>query len=376
MPWKAAGVVVLRQQLVQLVRQEAVPVAQACRQFGVSRDTAYRWLARHDADPGGALEDRSRRPHLSPARTHPDIERHVLDARDRYGWGARKIRALLQRQGISVPSARTVHAILARRGPLRAPPPPTVLPLRFERPNPNDLWQMDHKCDLEIQRTRTYQLTILDDHSRYLLRLDPVPDRAITTAFTVLWELMGEVGMPTAILCDNAFSTTFQSPATVSWFDANLLCLGIRPIHGRPYHPQTQGKVERLHGPLQREFVPTADRTTLDAYRLDARRWRGVYNDIRPHEALGDVPPAQRWCVSPRPRPSKIPEPVYLPGSLLRKVSTSGDVRWNKARIMAGRGLVGRTVRIQETAQTVDLYFCDTKIRSIALADLRGSAML
>lgn len=376
MPWKAAGVSMLRMQFVELVRVRRVPVARACRQFGISRDTAYRWLARFDADPAASLLDRPRRPHSSPGRTGGDIEDLILHAREQFGWGARKLHAFLLRHGHRVPSIRTVHTILARRGTVHTPAVEHAPPLRFERHAPNELWQMDHKCDIEIARARHYQLTILDDHSRYLLRLTPVPDRAITTAFSVLWRLMGEVGMPLAILSDNAFSTTFEAPATLSWFDANLACLGIRAIHGRPYHPQTQGKVERLHGTLEREFLPHAGRGSLDVYTRDARRWQQLYNTVRPHEAIGDVPPAERWRRSDRVRPSKIPEPRYPAGSVLRKVSTVGDVRWRCKRIMAGRGLVGRAVRVQETDTTVDLYFAHLKIRSIALDDFHGSAML
>jgi transposase InsO family protein len=375
MPWKAAEVPMLRMQFAQLVRVQQVPVARACRQFGISRDTGYRWLTRFDTQPDTLLIDRSRRPRSSPLQTCDAVEHAVLDARRRFGWGARKLHALLLRQGVDVPSVRTVHAILARHE-LVARPVPAEAPTRFERPTPNELWQMDHKCDIEIARARRYHLTIIDDHSRYLLRLAPVPDRAITTAFSVLWRLMGEVGMPASILSDNAFSTTFDAPATLSWFDANLICLGIRPVHGRPYHPQTQGKVERLHGTLEREFLPSAPRSSLDAYTRGIRRWQRLYNTVRPHEGIGDVPPADRWKASDRRRPSKIPEPQYPTGSILRKVCDAGSVRWNRRRMMAGRGLTGRSVRIHETDSSVDLYFAHVKIRSISFDDFHGSAML
>lgn len=376
MPWKASGVPMLRMQFAQLVRAQGVPVAVACRQFEISRDTAYRWLARFDKDPAAALVDRSRRPRSCPHQTGPDVEREILLVRERFGWGARKVRALLLRQGVDVPSVRTVHAILSRRNQVQDDPSPARTPLRFERPTPNELWQMDHKCDIEIARAKHSQLSILDDHSRYLLRIVPVPDRAITTAFAVLWDLMGEVGMPQAILSDNAFSTTFAVPATLSWFDANLVCLGIRPIHGRPYHPQTQGKVERFHGTLEREFLPHASRSSLSAYRRDAHRWQCLYNTVRPHEALGDVPPADRWRSSDRRRPSKIPEPEYPTGSVLRKVCGVGAVTWKCRRVMAGCGLAGRTVRVQETDTTIDLYFAHLKIRSVPITSVRGRGIL
>lgn len=162
----------------------------------------------------------------------------------------------------------------------------------------------------------------------------------------------------------------------LSWFDANLICLGIRPVHGRPYHPQTQGKVERLHGTLEREFLPSARRASLAAYQRDISRWQRLYNNVRPHEGIGDVPPADRWKVSDRRRPSKIPEPQYPAGSSLRKVCDVGSIWWKHRRIMAGRGLAGRPVRIEETESSIDVYFAHVKIRSVALSDFHGSAML
>jgi transposase InsO family protein len=366
----------LRDQFVQLVRTQNLSVSEACRRFGISRDTGHRWLRRFDADPHAPLTDAARRPRSSPARTPQHIERLIADARAQYRWGARKIHALLARQGVEVPSVRTVHQILRRLELVRADVPQPTPPLRFERHAPNELWQVDHKCAIEIARAPRHQLTVLDDHSRYLLALRPVPDRTITAAFSVIWELMGEVGMPEAILADNAFSTTFSAPATLSWFDANLICLGIRPIHGRPYHPQTQGKVERLHGTLEREMLPFVDRATLEAYSRDVEHWRRQYNTVRPHQAIGDLPPAERWRPSPRPRPCSIPEPQYPPGSTLRTVCEVGSVRWNRRRIMAGRGLVGRSVRIVDTDHTTDVYFAHVRIRSIDHRDLTIGSML
>jgi transposase InsO family protein len=363
-------------QLVRLVRDQRVPIARACRQFEISRDTGYRWLRRFDADPRAALLDRSRRPLSCPQHTDAAIEREILSVRERFGWGARKVHAFLLQRGLDVPSVRTVHSVLARHGrvPDREVSPQATL--RFERPTPNELWQMDHKCDVEIARVRRYQLSILDDHSRYLLRMAAVGDCAITTAFRVLWELMGEVGMPRSILCDNAFSTAFSAPATLSWFDANLICLGIRPIHGRPYHPQTQGKIERFHGTLDREFLPRADRSSLGAYRRDARHWQKHYNTVRPHEAIGDVPPADRWRPSDLRRPPRVPEPQYPAGSVLRKVGGEGSITWRCRRIAVGAGLKGRPIRVQESESSIDLYFAHIRIRSVPLDAPRGRAIL
>src|SRR5262249_59314104 len=111
--------------------------------------------------------------------------------------------------------------------------------------------------------------------------------------WSLLWELFGEFGLPEAILCDNFFAA-HNSGVGLSAFDAKLLRLDIRPVHGRPYHPQTQGKVERFHGTLRRELWPTIRRDSLTHFERDLRRWRGRDNTPPPHEAPGDEPPARR----------------------------------------------------------------------------------
>lgn len=376
MPWKVTRVSDQRLALVQAVRSLGMPVAQAAREFGVSRKTVYKWLERYGQEPNRPLEDYSRRPRTCPLKTEGDLERHVLRVRDRYGWGARKIRADLLQRGHPVPSIRTVHEILCRHGRVRHDPPEAPEPQRFERASPNELWQIDFKGFIEVQRRRFEQLTVLDDHSRYLLALQLCPNRTMNTAWSVLWDVFGQVGLPDAILCDNAFSARHASPRTISHFDSMLIRLKIRPIHGRPFHPQTQGKVERFHGTLEREFYPRARRGSITCFTNDARRWRDLYNHRRPHEGIGDAPPISRWRPSPRRRPDRLPEIEYQPDALVRKVSTVGDVRWKTLRIMAGRGLVGQYVAIEEHDHELLIRYGDHPVRRIHKDQLTPDKML
>lgn len=304
MAWKELSVSEQRLLMVNLIDDGRESVAALCRRMGVSRKTAYKWLARWRAQPGEPLVDHSRRPRASPRRAAAALEASVLAVRDEHRWGARKIHATLQRRGLDVPSINTVNRVLARHGRLQ-PTPPQLPPAtqRFERSAPNELWQLDHKGPIEIGRRRRHPLTVMDDHSRYLLLLEPCPDLTTTRVWTLLWGLFGEVGLPEALLCDNAFAVRQAMPGTLSRFEANLIRLNIRPIHGRPYHPQTQGKVERLHGTFEREMYPLVRTDNDDAFRQDTLRWRQGYNRLRPHEALGDEPPMTRWRPSDRPRP-------------------------------------------------------------------------
>jgi transposase InsO family protein len=377
MPWpEAVAMSKVRCAFVHSVRLLKTPVAQACRKFGISRQTGYVWLRRFDADPDTELVDRSRRPRHSPARTDKALEYAVLRVRDADHWGARKIHAVLVGRGLHVPSVRTVHQVLIRHSRINQAAPPSPPPIRFERSAPNDLWQVDFMQGIEVARSRFDQLTIVDDHSRYLLAMPLVSDRTMPTAWGLLWDLFGEVGLPGCILCDNGFATNHRTPRTISWFEARLLRLGVRAAHGRPYHPQTQGKVERLHRTIREEFIPFARRDNLVNYQRDQRRWNATYNTRRPHEALGDQPPLSRWSPSPRPRPRKLPEIEYPAGSVLRRVGDNGIVRWKRARILAGNGLAYETVRVVEKDNAVELYLGNTLARSIPSALIKPHVIL
>jgi len=373
MPWKVNPVSQIRLAFVLQVRNLHSPVSVAARKFGISRKTAYKWLRRYDLDPQLALGDRSRKPNLSPARTDSRIQQRILELRAQFGWGPRKIRkVLLQREQLAMPSIRTVANILRRQGATTPTNSNTPDPQRFQRDAPNQLWQCDHKGPLEIDRQKIHPFSVLDDHSRFLLALEPCLDLTMKTAFDVLWNTFGEFGLPDAILCDNAFSTTYSVPKTLSWFEAQLVRVGVQTIHGRPYHPQTQGKAERFHGTLERELWPRVRRDNLEHFRCDLDHWRiHVYNSLRPHEAIADDPPLAHFQPSTKTRPKTLPSVEYSPQSILRRVSKAGDISWRGYRFLAGHALAGELVRVEETDLEICLFYSWKKIRSIPQSTLK-----
>ena len=268
MPWKVDPVPELRTALVHAVRDAGLSVAEAARRYGVSRQTAHKWLSRFDAEPSRPLADRSRRPVSSPRRTPGDVERAALEARDRWGWGPRKLRAVLAREGRAARRRpRTIAAILARHGRTApAPASPAPPPQRFERPAPNELWQLDFKGPIEVARRKVTPLSVLDDHSRYLLCLRPCTDMTFATVEAILWDLFGDVGLPEQILCDNAFSTAKNSGVGLSrastpgfdlgWASAQRICRAVPPAdagQGRtaPRHPRGRNSGPRSAGGWQ-----------------------------------------------------------------------------------------------------------------------------
>ena len=381
MPWKALPMSELRLSLCHAVRTAGRSVTDAdAADFGVSRETAYKWLRCSDAAPGSpllALADRSRKPACSPRQTASAIEQLVLAVRDQHHWGPRKIHAFLrqdaQRQGLSpptLPSIRTLANILRRNSRITPPPPPPVPIQRFERDQPNALWQVDFKGPVEVARQRLMPFSILDDCSRYLLAFEPCTDVTMASAWVVLWDAFGDAGLPEQLLCDNAFSTMGTSrPAGISWFDGRLIRLGIRPSHGRAYHPQTQGKVERMHGSSVRELIDfDARRDSPAHFREDCHRWRSTYNNIRPHEALDDETPASRWTPSVRRRPKALAEAdsFYPAACTLRAVNAHGTISFGGYRILCGKGLADERVRIEERDDELAVFYCWKEFRTLS----------
>src|SRR5690606_8286388 len=147
MPWQEVSVMEQRREFVRLALMEGANRRELCRRFGISAQVGYKWLARWQAGER-ELADRSRRPHASPKRSAPEVERQVLAVRDRHpAWGARKIARIIARSGFTPPAVSTIHAILGRHGRIApaAAGSGSRAWQRFEKAAPNLLWQMDFK---------------------------------------------------------------------------------------------------------------------------------------------------------------------------------------------------------------------------------------
>jgi transposase InsO family protein len=281
----------------------------------------------------------------------------VLGLRDEHpAWGPRKLRRRLRDLGHApVPAASTVGAILRRNGRVGAAASEAAARwVRFERPAPNDLWQGDFKGHFELadgRGTRCHPLTVLDDHSRYNLVLAACAGQTAATVRGHLEAAFRRYGLPRAMLLDNGPPWgCSHAPLAYTSLELWMMRLGVAVLHGRPYHPQTQGKEERFHRTLEAEVL--AGRRFDDAPQVQAAldRWRRVYNFERPHEALGMDAPASRYAPSPRPLPPAPPEPVYAPGDAVRRVSAGGYLSFGSRRYFLGEGFAGERVGLRATA--------------------------
>ncbi len=367
MPWKTCDAMELRREFVELARREGANVRELCRRFGISPPTAYKWLARDRA--GECLADRSRKPRESPGKTPAAMEHKVVAARREHpAWGGRKLKRWLENRGeTGVPSAGTITGMLRRHGLLPPPAGPSGKGWeRFERETPNELWQIDYKGWFGLAGGgRCHPLAMIDDHSRFNLLLEPCAGETFCELKPLLERTFETYGLPGAILCDNG-KPWGDGLGHFTRCEAWLLRLGVKVWHGRPRHPQTQGKEERFHRTLNAEVL---SRTTVWEDRCHCRRefvkWRGIYNIERPHEALGGAVPASRYQVSPRVMPAKPREAGewYGGDDVVRKVLGKGIISFGNVLWSVGEAFSGQEVALRRTGEErFEIYYCWKRI--------------
>lgn len=338
MPWAVRDAMSGRLDFVTLAGLPGTNMAELCRRFGVSRKTGYKWLERYRAQGLAGLVDRPRRPKVSPRRTVDAVEAAVLALRrGNPAWGGRKIRRVLQRAveaGPALPAASTITGILRRGGLLERETPSPEPFKRFEAEVPNRLWQMDFKGHFALDgRTdgkgeRCFPLTVLDDHSRYLLGAKACADETEATVRERLERIFAEHGLPDAMITDNGNPWGQQNgPTRLTRLTVWLIRLGIRPLWSRPRHPQTMGKIERLHRTMKAELLQGRRFSGFAAAQTGLDRWRRHYNHERPHEALGGAVPASRYRMSRRSMPRVLQDPDYLDDDRVGRIRRNGCLR-------------------------------------------------
>ncbi len=368
MPWKVTDVSEQRVQFVVRAASRREEMSALCREFGVSRPTGYRWRERfREVGSVQALGERSRRPHHSPGKTAPAIEERVVLLRQHTGWGAKKLQVLLAEAGLPLPVV-TIHRVLKRRGLVREADshPPAVE--RFERAQPNELWQMDAKGKYEARDGLCTPLSILDDHSRYAVGLHALERLTADVVQSCLVRTFQRYGLPEAMLMDHGtpwWSTT--NGFGLTWLSVWLIEQGLGLHYGRIAHPQTQGKVERFHRTLGQEIRHRGQPQWVREWPGMLEKIRWVYNEERPHEGIGMRRPTERYRPSRR---SYQPQPrawEYPLGSHLQRISSQGFLRWGGQPWFVCEALAGRPVRVEVVEELVLVSYRHLYIREIDL---------
>lgn len=340
-----------------------------CREFGVSRKTAYKWVGRYQAHGPAGLADRSRAPLSHPARLEAVVVEAVLEARRVHPhWGARKILAWLgQKQPqLDRPAVSTVSAIfskygLARTRQARRRTPPYTDPFS-DALTPNALWCADFKGDFRTgDGRRCYPLTLTDACSRMLLRCTALPSTKVVGVRPVFERAFRELGLPDKIRTDNGSPFASRGAGGLSALSIWWVKLGIRHERIQPGHPEENGRHERMHRTLKQETLrPPAGTFRKQQTRFDS--FRQEYNEERPHESLDDRPPASLYVASSRAFPQRLETPRYPDEFQTRKVAASGRIRWNSRHVSINHALEGEWIGIERRDGVHQIYFSDISL--------------
>jgi len=363
MPWKMMDVREQRVQFVVAASRREKSFSALCEEFNVSRPTGRLWLQRYREQGIAGIAERSRAPQHRPTQTAAWLEAQVVELRRQYpDWGARKLQVLLSRQGLEL-TRSTIHRILLRQGLVREQDRHAAAVQRFERSQANELWQMDFKGPLQ-RGNESGPLSVLDDHSRYVIALRAMEDLRGETVREQMEGAFAECGVPQAMLMDHGTPWwSMRSGGGLTYLSLWLMRQGIQLHWSGIRHPQTQGKVERFHGALQRAVDRRIGDEKLTQQWLDEYRWE--HNQVRPHEALGMATPASRWRPSAR---RYDPHPMayeYEPGAWVLKVDCQGKLDVGGHKWQINQALRGERVQLIRIEERVQVYYCRTLIREL-----------
>jgi len=350
MSWGVQTVEKQRQEFVERVEKEEKSKAALCREYAITRRTGDKWIARYKE--GESMSDRSRAPNRTPGKTDEATEATIMAIRQKHpALGAKKIKRILENQGTPSPAYSTINAILHRNGMITKEASIAATPYkRFEKERPNELWQADFKGHFTMHNgKRCHPLAILDDHSRYCLCIDAKGGESYEPTKESFIRVFERYGIPDALLCDNGNPWGTSQSVGYTRFEVDLMNMGILPMHGRPLHPQTQGKEERFNGTLKKECIRNRTYNGLEHAQIEFDAFRRFYNEVRPHHALGLDTPVTRFRESERRMPERIDEWEYGTDVPLRRVKDSGYLTVRGQGYYLSEAFGGLTVGVMES---------------------------
>jgi putative transposase len=355
MVWKETCAMEERMRFVDALVENAETFAMVCRRFGVSRKTGYKWLARYQAEGVEGLKDQSRAPlHRVQAMTARIADLCLAVRRAHPTWGPVKVKAWLERHRpqIDWPAASTIGALFDREGltvkrVVRRRSPPSSVPFA-QCMAANDIWCMDFKgWFVTGDGKRCEPMTLSDAHSRYLLRCQALARNDGDHAWPVLDAAFREFGLPLRLRSDNGSPFASTGAGGLSQLSVKVIKAGVLPERIKPGKPQQNGRLERFHLTLLQDTAsPPAP--TLRAQLERFRGYQRVYNEERPHQALGNEVPATRYAASPRRYDGILREPDYGADHEVRRVHHGGEIRWHGGMIYISSALAGEPVGLLE----------------------------
>jgi transposase InsO family protein len=369
--------------VMAFVAGERMNVKAVCEAHGVSRQTFYARAARVRTEGLAGLEERSRRPTRCPHRTPAEVEDAVVTKRKELldaglDAGARTILWHLSRdQALAgrVPSKSTIHAILVRRGLIT--PEPRKRPKgswrRFEAPAPNEWWQID-AMDWVIATGVVKIFSVLDDYARVVVACRAVTEATSPQAWVTFCLAAQHWGLPAGVLSDNGLCFSGKLRRFEVLFEANLRDAGVRPFTGRPFHPQTTGKVERFQQTLKKWLRRQPLARDLAELQAQLDRFCQLYNFQRPHQGIGRAIPAERWHSAHPAQPADRPleHPTY-PAGIVRHatVTSDGVVEVHGVSIGVGAAYQGAAATVIIDATHASVYINNQLARHLTIDPTR-----
>jgi putative transposase len=365
MAWKTRTAVESRKVFIEDWQAGEKNFAELCREYGISRQSGYKWVGRFQEQGVQGLEELSRVPHSSPQTMSPEVRERILALREQHPrWGPRKLRAWLTAHAGDVrwPVASSMGALLHREG-LTQGRRKRKRTVRYSEPlahvnNANQVWCADFKGWFSCQDgERCDPLTITDACSRFLLRCRSVEKADGPHVRAIFKSAFQEWGMPEAIRTDNGSPFASTAPGGLSRLNIWWMRLGIRHERIDPGCPQQNGRHERMHSTLKQETAAPPARN-LPQQQERFGRFQKEYNQERPHEALDYKTPASVFRASNREFPVRLPELEYPRGAILRKINEDGRLRWTNQRIFVSKVLGGEYVGLQPVDDALyEVYF-------------------
>jgi len=356
MPWRETHVMDERMSFIVDWQREEWSFAALCRRYGVSRKTGYEWTGRFEALGIDGLKDRSSAAHRHPNQVEACVAEAVIGVRAAHpSWGPKKIKAWLsmQRPQTMWPAQSTIAELLDRRGLVRHRRKRRHVPAHGAPLSPaiaaNDVWGIDFKGWFRTgDGARCEPLSLSDLSSRYVLRLQALERIDGEQVWPILETAFFEFGLPRVMRSDNGAPFASVAAGGLSRLGVRLIKAGIVPERIKPGRPQQNGRHERMHLTLKQETAsPPAQTLRQQQQRFDA--FRMTFNEERPHEALGQTPPAQHYDPPPRPYSGRLCEPDYADDQTVRRVRSNGQIKWRGEHLFLSEALIGEPVGLRET---------------------------
>lgn len=364
----------LKMEFVERALKPGVRMTTLCREFGISRETGYKWLNRYKKLGPDGLEEQSRRPKNTPLATAEELVLAVIELRDAYPRrGPKKLFGQLQRRfGAQTPSVSSIARILRRFGKVRQRSRFRRMSIVERAPDLkaktcNEIWTVDFKGWWRTRDgARCEPLTVRDAFSRFVLAIKVMKSPSLEGVRAVFEDLFRRYGVPLAMQCDNGGPfINVQARGGLTRLSAWWVSLGISVIRSRPGCPQDNGAHERMHRDMRADLQAFAA-GSLAAEQRACDRWRQEFNHVRPHEALNNEVPASLYRPSERrPRKTKY---LYPNGWIVRTVTDAGALNVQGAQLQAGKALARERVALEPLeGLTHRLWFRNLDLGTIEL---------